>query len=167
MPHPPSDRADVVRAADGFVLILPPRLSSDFALWAGFALALALLLMVSSVAPLGEVWPFNAAHTVARLIKAAVGIAILYAIIDEFIAGQRGWTVITVRNDRLTVTSPGFLRSSRRDYWLEDARTDCSDSIGGLTLVRTDGKEQVILQKTVYRPQRPSVCDWSSPFRPC
>lgn len=48
---------------------------------------------------------------------------------------------------------PRLFGSSTREYWLDrynDARTDCAESIGCLTLICTNGKEEVLLQNMVY-----------------
>jgi hypothetical protein len=155
-PTPPSDRAQVVRSADGFVMTLPPRLSCDFAMISGVAIATASVLIAAALWPFGDVWPLSAAGAIPRLIKAGVGIYVIYSVIVQFIAGRRDWTVITLRNGQLTVTTPHLVRSSSRRYVLgdyKDARMDCTDAIGCLALVSHDGAEKVILQNTIYRPR--------------
>lgn len=152
-PTPPTDRAEVTHAADGFTLTLPPALSWSYAFSVAIALLLSIQLFVATIWPLSAASILHVTDLRMRLIGGSVGFGVVCFLVVQFLNARRGCTVITVRNDRLQVIRPRLFRSLSREYWLDcynDARTDCKESMGCLTLIRTDGKEQILLRNMIY-----------------
>ena len=152
-PTPPSDRAEVTHAADGFTLTVPPTLSWTYAFSVAIALLLSIEFVVAAIRPLGAASILHVTDPMMRLIEGSVGFGVVCFLVVQFLNARRGCTIITVRNDRMQVTLPRLFRPLSREYWLDcynDARTDCKESMGCLTLIRADGKEQILMRNMIY-----------------
>jgi hypothetical protein len=153
-PTPPRDGAEVVRSEDGFVLTIPARLSWEFAIGAVIGTPVALLLLIKAVWPLSGSGLLGPTPILMRIFFGGFGLYVGYVVFKQFIVSRSGWAVLTVRNDRMIVTKRGLFGSTTGEYWLihyKDARTDCSKDMGSLTLVGTDGTENVLLTGSMYR----------------
>jgi hypothetical protein len=146
-PTPPRDRIGLVREADGFEMTIPPVVSWRFVVCAILLGGPGMVMIAAAV------WPQWVPRVGPRLSAGAMGAFLMYLVVAEF-KQSRGWAVLTLRQDALTVTIPRRFgreqvgRHSLGEY--EDAVVQ-TDLNGGLALVRADGQEAVVLDGLVYR----------------